>query len=386
VHPEASYHRGVAATESSPACIIIGAGPAGLATAACLRSAGVSADLVDRAGEPGGAYREIYPRITLASPAALDSLPGLPLQTPGTYLTAGDYHAYLRRYAAHAGLAIEPGQVRSVRRDAAGDGNSDGTRDGKGDGFVVDAGDRSWRVRFVVVATGMWGRPVVPVVPGLDSCGVPFLHARDWRGPRSISAGAGAGGDATPALLVIGGATSAVEIAEEAATAGLPVTLAVRSRLHVARQSFLGRDVHHWIGPVAALPSWVAPGHCANRPTLPGTDRGFSRLRDQGRISVRPALARVDPGGDASFSDGGRARFGAIVAATGYRFATPFLPGDVARAPAGHLLARHAESLSWPGLFVVGTPCADRLDSEFLRGIARDAATVSRTIAARLRA
>jgi len=366
----------VAATESNPACLVIGAGPAGLATAACLRSAGVSADLVDRAGEPGGAYREIYQHITLASPAALDSLPGLPLQTPGTYLTAGDYRAYLRRYAAHAGLEIERGQVRSVRRTASSDGTPDG--------FVVDAGDRSWRARFVVVATGMWGNPVVPAIPGLDSCGVPFLHARDWRGPRSISAGAT--GDAAPALLVVGGATSAVEIAEETATAGLPVTLAVRSRLHVARQSFLGRDVHHWIGPVAALPSWVAPGHCAHRPTLPGTDRGFSRLRAQGRISLRPALARVDPGGDASFADGGRARFGAIVAATGYTFATPFLPADVTRAPAGHLLARHAESLSWPGLFVVGTPCADRLDSEFLRGIARDAATVSRTIAARLRA
>jgi NADPH-dependent 2,4-dienoyl-CoA reductase/sulfur reductase-like enzyme len=231
----------------------------------------------------------------------------------------------------------------------------------------------------------MWGSPVIPQVAGLETCGVPFLHARDWRGPRSIAAGGGAG-DPPPAVLVIGGATSAIEIAEQAATAGLAVSLAVRSRLHVARQSFLGRDVHHWIGPVAALPSWVAPGHCANRPTLPGTDRGFSRLRALGRITVRSALTRVDPAGIATFADGARARFAVVVAATGYEFATPFLPGDVARAPAGHLLARHAESVSWPGLFAVGTPCADRLDSEFLRGIARDAATVSRTIAARLRA
>jgi hypothetical protein len=44
------------------------------------------------------------------------------------------------------------------------------------------------------------------------------------------------------------------------------------------------------------------------------------------------------------------------------------------------VLARQTESASWPGLFVVGTPCADRLDSEFLRGMARDAATVSRKI------
>ena len=359
--------------EPTPACVVIGAGPAGLATAACLRAGGVAVRLVDRAGVPGGAYREIYGRISLASPAALDALPGLPLPARGTYVTAGDYHAYLRGYAAHAGLAVERGEVQSIRRDA-GDA-----------GFVVDAGDRSWRVRFVVVATGMWGHPVVPRIEGLDTCGVAFLHARDWRGPRSIVVG-GIGSAAADPLLVIGGATSAVEIAEEAATAGLGVTLAVRSRIRIARQSFLGRDVHHWIGPLAGLPSWVAPGHCANRPTLPGTDRGFSRLRALGRITVRPALARLDPGGVACFADGARARFGGVVAATGYAFATPFLPADVARAPAGHLLARHAESVSWPGLFAVGTPCADRLDSEFLRGIARDAATVAHTIAARLRA
>jgi hypothetical protein len=49
------------------------------------------------------------------------------------------------------------------------------------------------------------------------------------------------------------------------------------------------------------------------------------------------------------------------------------------------VLARQAESVSWPGLFVVGTPCADRLDSEFLRGMARDAGTVSRKILERSR-
>ena len=35
----------------------------------------------------------------------------------------------------------------------------------------------------------------------------------------------------------------------------------------------------------------------------------------------------------------------------------------------GVLLARHGESVSWPGLFTVGSPCAARLDSEFLRGM-----------------
>ena len=87
------------------ACLIIGAGPAGLATAASLRAAGVPFLLVDRAGAPGGAYRELYDGITLASPATLDGLPGLALDSPTAYVGVPGYRAYLaRRRAAPAAL------------------------------------------------------------------------------------------------------------------------------------------------------------------------------------------------------------------------------------------------------------------------------------------
>jgi hypothetical protein len=143
--------------------------------------------------------------------------------------------------------------------------------------------------------------------------------------------------------------------------------------------------VHHFLGPIERLPVWLARGYCARRPTHIATDRGFARLRDEGRIVVRPDLAGLAPGGQARFSDGSGGTFGAVVAATGYTFATPFLPPEIERAPAGHLVARHNESVSWPGLYVVGGPCANRPDSEFLRGIARDAPLVARAIAARVR-
>jgi hypothetical protein len=74
-----------------------------------------------------------------------------------------------------------------------------------------------------------------------------------------------------------------------------------------------------------------------------------------------------------------------IVAATGYRYETPFLPAEVVRAPGGHPLTERCESPDWPGLFFVGAPCARKLDSEFLRGIASDAEFVARQIAQRTR-
>jgi thioredoxin reductase len=345
-------------------CLVIGAGPAGLATAACLRGAGVSFRLVDRAGAPGGAYRALHDGITLASPAALDSLPGLPLDCPTTYVGVPEYRAYLARYATHAALAVTAGDVAALTRD--------------GGGFVARlAGGGEVRARVVVVATGMWSSPRWPETPGLDRCGVPVLHARDWRGPTDLR-------PAGAALLVVGGGASAVEIAEEAARAGIRVTVATRRKLRLTPPTFLGLDVHHFIGPLERLPPWLARGYCARLPTLPATDRGFARLRAEGRIELRPGPIALDATGRVRFGDDSTGTFAAIVAATGYHFATPFLPPEVARTPAGQLAARHNESVSWPGLYVVGAPCANRVDSEFLRGIARDAPLVARAIAARV--
>jgi hypothetical protein len=53
------------------------------------------------------------------------------------------------------------------------------------------------------------------------------------------------------------------------------------------------------------------------------------------------------------------------VAATGYRFERPFLAPEAAGAP---------------GLHLVGAPCAHRLASEFLYGIADDAQKVARCL------
>ena len=85
------------------------------------------------------------------------------------------------------------------------------------------------------------------------------------------------------------------------------------------------------------------------------------------------------------FRDGSVETFDVVFLATGFRFLTPFLPAEVARVKAGHLSVRDGESTSWPGLFAIGTPCARVLDSEFLRGISRDAAPLAERIAERLR-
>lgn len=330
-----------------------------MATMVCLGREGVEARLVDRSGVTGGAYRHIHGGLTMTSPTRYTQLPGLELRTVGEYVTTGEYREYLERYAAHHRLEVTGAEVVQVVKEA-------------GRFSVRFAGGEREEYEALVVATGMYDFPVSPEIPGLGPAGPRVMHAHDWPGP---------GPFAGLRVLVVGGATSAVELAEHLATTAAAVTVSCRGeKIKISRQRFLGRDLHDYAYLFKGLPRWLLGSYCDRRPTLPATDRGFNDLVRAGRITVRTEVTRFE-GRDAIFARGPRESCDAVLLATGYRFEAPFLPGDVARAPgSGHLLADDCESRSWRGLFVIGAPCARGLASEFLHGIAGDAALLARRV------
>jgi putative flavoprotein involved in K+ transport len=338
--------------------LIIGAGPAGLATAASLSALGVRFDLVDRRGVTGGAYRHIRPDLQLTSPTRYTALPGLGEVAAGEYVTAGEYREYLERYARHHALAARRAEVTAVTRAAA--------------AFEVAMDGVTHAYDAVVVAAGMYDFPRWPDVPGLRAH-PRVVHARDFADP-----GAFRGRE----VAILGGATSAVEVAEALAHAGARPVLCAR-RLSVAPQRILGRDVHDLTAWMEALPRWLLGSYCDRRPTLPATDLGFGALVRDGRVRVAGAAERFD--GSRMVVQGGEVLAPeAVVVATGYDFSTPFLPPDVPRARAGHPRADGGEVRGWPGLYVVGYPCARSLASEFLRGVQRDSIEVAGRIARRV--
>ena len=340
--------------------LVIGAGPAGLAAAACLRSYGIEPDLADRHGEAGGAYARMDPAMELASPSRYDALPGLDLPAAPEYVHARGYHDYLLRYADHHRIGVRRAHIRSVARSAK--------------GFVADDGAGPRTYDAVVVASGAFDFPRVPEIAGIESCDR-VMHARDWQGARDLQG---------RRVLVIGGATSAVEIAEQCAAAGLATTISVRKGVHVGPRRVLGRDVHDYAFLLERLPVALGARYCAGRQALPAGDRGFRAARRAGDIEVRPEVHSFESGA-AHFADGTREAFDVVVIATGYRYGTPYLPAEVARRePNGALAARDNESVSWPGLHVMGHACARGFDSQFLRGIARDAPRVAFSIRRRL--
>ena len=326
--------------------LVIGAGPAGLATAAMLGRHGLDVRLVDRDGRIGGAYARIDPTMLMTSPASLTVLPGLPIDRPPPYLTVGEYLAYLTSYAAAFGLAPERKAVWRVRA--------------VGPAYAID--DDSYET--VVVASGVFDSPVRPTFAGTPS--VPVIHASQWVTTTHARPGA--------RILIVGGATSAVEIAEHCARRGCVTTVATR-KLAIGPQTILG-----FAPALAVLPllSWFRPSSFCAGATVPAGDRGFGELR----IAVHREPTRID-GAVATLADGHRCEVDLVVLATGYRHEAGFLPADLALTPRGIARCRRNESVSHRGIFVVGAPCSRSAASQYLYGIARDAEATAHVIAQR---
>ena len=102
-------------------------------------------------------------------------------------------------------------------------------------GYRVHTDDGTWHARTVVVATGAAAVPTRPAVP--LPAGTVELTAADYRNPGSVPDGG---------VLVVGASASGVQIADELARAGRPVTLAVGEHVRMPR-IYRGRDILWWM-------------------------------------------------------------------------------------------------------------------------------------------
>ena len=136
---------------------IVGAGSAGLATAALLQRAGPASRSSSRPGpEPGAAWRERYDRLRLHTPRLLSGLPGLRIpRRYGRWVARDDLIEYLRAYVDAHGLDVRTGtRVTRIDRD--------------GDGWRLETEHGPLRAATVIVATGYNGAPFVPDWPGRE--------------------------------------------------------------------------------------------------------------------------------------------------------------------------------------------------------------------------
>ncbi|WP_188193553.1 flavin-containing monooxygenase [Nonomuraea sp. SYSU D8015] len=341
--------------------IVIGAGQSGLAAARALRDRGVTPVILEAGDRPTGSWACYYDSLALFSPARYSAMPGLGFPgDPDHYPGRDEVVAYLQRYAGGLDVEIRTGiRVASVEADGAG-------------GFLVhSAGGDTLRAMGVVAASGSFGNPYVPVLPGQDDFTGQALHVAEYRNPKHY---------AGQRVVVVGGGNSAVQIGYELAAVAT-VTLATRRPLQFFPQTVGGKDVHYWhttTGFDTLPPHWLARIATG---TLVMDTGDYAAAVESGQMERRPMFTAFDRD-HILWADGTRERVDTVIYATGYR---PHL--DYLR-PLGALddngLPLHVGGLSAThlGLGYVGLEFQRSFASNTLRGVHRDAEHIAAPIAA----
>jgi putative flavoprotein involved in K+ transport len=334
--------------------IVIGGGQSGLAAAKVLRHNGLRPVVLEANAEPVGSWPRYYQSLNLFSPARYSALPGFPF--PGDtdhYPHRDEVIAYLRAYAARLDVEIRT-NCKATRVDHHG-----------GEFTVQTSTGDMLRSPAVIAATGGFGKPFIPPLPGLQTFTSRTLHTSQYSSPESFR---------DQRIVIVGAGNSAVQIGTELSQIA-DVTLASRAPLRFVPQRPLGRDMHFWFRALGLDAMPIGPW-LREQPTAPVFDQGHYRAAVlAGKPDRRPMFETID-GGCVVWADGTRERVDTLLWATGYRPACDYLQPLGALDDDGIPRQRRGLSTTHRGLGYVGLEWQRSLSSASLRGAGRDATYV----------
>jgi putative flavoprotein involved in K+ transport len=333
---------------------------------------------------------------------------------PDGFAAGAEIADFLDAYAQRVAPPIRCGvAVMSVRQAA------------NAKGFIAETSTGPISSRNVVVATGPYQRPVVPLLPR-EECGIFRVHASAYKAPHQLPDGA---------VLVVGSGASGAQIAEELRRAGRRVYLCVGRHRRMPRR-YRGQDLTWWLGEMGLDRTPVEErGADATLPLITGAYGGHTidlrefaaqgitllgRLQGarEGALYFADDLRQHLAYGDAAYAafldkvdahiarrgmpqppepeararladppsvsqplrrlDATGAGLGAVIWATGYAFDFGWIDPSV-RGARGEPQHTHGVAAT-PGLYFLGLPWLSRMNSSFLSGVGCDAARLAEHI------
>lgn len=361
--------------------LIIGAGPAGLATAGRLRKMGLDFILLEQEREAAPAWRRHYDRLCLHTVKELSALPHLPFPKEyPLYVPKKAVLDYFEQYCRE--LDLHPLFGRQVVEVWQQEGQWH-TRTANGEEYVSEN---------VVVCTGFNRKPHIPAFDGQADFRGKILHSSEYRNPAEFQG---------KKVLVVGMGNSGAEIALDLCERGVQTAISIRGKVNIVPRDTLGRPTQRTAILLSKLPLWLgdALGRMLRRLTIgnlkrygiempdmapgcqlrtmgktPMIDIGTLARIKKGEIAVKSGPERFTADG-VRFVNGQEEPFDAVILATGYRSAlADFLEGagELFNA-AGHPI-RAVSPAPFDGLHFVGF---NGYSSGILRSIYKDSGKVA---------
>ena len=398
---------------------IVGAGQAGLAMSACLSRLGIDHLLFERGTIAERWKSTTWDSLAMLTPNWMNALPHGPAAGGAAdgFMSRDQLVRYLEDYASQNEAPVLAGtEVLSVTS--------------AGGSYRVLTSRGEWTARALVIATGQCDLPALPA-PARAAGGFFSLHSSQYRREVELPAGG---------VLVVGGSSSGVQIADELIRAGRDVVLSVGRHTSLPRR-YRGQDIFVWLARMGILsqrssevPDLAAAMRqpslqLAGRPAGGDVDlatlqrkgvRLAGRLSDCGEGNVvfaddlgetvaAAALKRkrllasidafIDPAAEAPACPKdapepecsgalkslslARENIGTVIWATGYRRHFPWLHLPVLTAE-GEI--RHRDGITAAaGVYALGYRLLRKRDSNFIGGVGTDAVALSNHVAGYLR-
>ncbi len=192
--------------------VVIGAGQAGLSVGYYLKKHDIPFVILDANKRVGDSWRNRWDSLRLFTPAKFDSLAGMPFPaSPNSFPTKDEMADYLENYAKHFDLPVRTGvKVVGLSKE--------------GESYCINAGDKHFQAKHVVVAMSNFQNPKIPEFAKKLNPDITQLHSYYYRNPAQLQTGN---------VLVVGAGNSGSELALEAAKNNHEVWLSGRDTGHL---------------------------------------------------------------------------------------------------------------------------------------------------------
>ncbi len=303
--------------------LIIGASVSGLASASCLQKQGVEYIIIEKEAVVATPWRNHYDRLHLHTNKGLSNLPNkkfgskIPLY-PSRQQVVDYLDDYRKAFNIHPIFNTEAKSVRKA-----------------GEYWITETTNGTYQSKYLIVATGPYGKPKPIEFKGMDTFPSRILHSYGYKTGRDFKG---------QTVLVVGFGNSACEIAIDLFEQGAVPYMSVRSPVNVIPRDILGIPILQLSVLMARLPPRVAD--TLNAPllrlligditrlglkklpygpfeqiqrdgTIPLLDIGTIQHIREGHIKIHDNIDHIQ-GKTIYFTDGKKQDFDAIIAAIGY--------------------------------------------------------------------